>query len=353
MQRDPWGGPVERGVAAALESLGLAAPGAAAARQWKANLARSCPQGAQAEWSSILSPEAKTFHDTRLFVPILPVEKPTPWAPEISLAGDNFAVKSVTLPDRIASVARLGLTVMSNQVLHNATLTAETYGPSGKRETTARLATIDRIYYNWSSPQPFEVTFAQDHAQGGVRILLKAEEGTCEQWFRFGGWEGTPQAGSIYGPGLVGQALCAPCFLPDAINIDNERSVKLFNPDEGTIEFWVCPQWDGVWMPPQSTREIRLPRNVFLHYGPVDREHPASLQKSPLWLAHDHAWGSLMFTVAASPRANGVAGNPRGAYVRIGRGRQANGSIWPACGMPARPPDNRCVFTSTARRSPV
>ena len=277
-----------------VASLGFG-PGKQALRQtWRVNLCRICPVEGDSELSTILSPPTDNFHAPLRFRPLY-WERSEPFVTRPSMEALKVSVKTRTLPDTTATVATFGLQVEANQVIHNLTVEAEAYDASGELHARKELASVGRVFYRWESQGEYDVMFREESRQGGLRLILKCEEGRAEKWVRFGGWKGAKGAGDIFGPGLAkGRALTGACFLPGSVTPPNGGTLKLLNAAAGCLEFWARPNWRGSWLPPYSKAEPRTGRHTFIHYGPVRKPYPWHTNNSPLAIQHFDQQGSLV-----------------------------------------------------------
>ncbi len=169
--------------------------GDAGAEGWRINLARVYPMAYGKEYSSIQKFGAKSFHgqDVGLFPALTWNDDPCP-AASVELMVSDFNVKTMTLPDGIASVASFKLTVKSDRILHDVKLTAEAYDDTGKMQGRMPLATLERVMYDWQAPNDYAVGYVQVQQQGGVLIKLESMDGNAVKLERFGGWKGTPDS---------------------------------------------------------------------------------------------------------------------------------------------------------------
>ena len=168
--------------------------GGAGAAGWRINLGRDYPAADGNEYSSIQKFGAKSFHgkDLALFPALTWNDEPCQAALQLTVS--DFNVKTVTLPDGIASVASFKLTVKSDRILHDVKLTAEAYDDTGKLQGRMPLATLERVMYDWQAPNDYAVGYVQVQQQGGVLIKLESLDGNAVKLERFGGWEGTPDS---------------------------------------------------------------------------------------------------------------------------------------------------------------
>ncbi|MBM4087262.1 MAG: LamG domain-containing protein, partial [Planctomycetes bacterium] len=205
------------------------------------------------------------------------------------------------------SVATFGVEAAASQVIHNAELVAEAYGADGAMQNRKPLLARGRIFYRWQAHEEHALEFGQMAEKGGVRLLLTCDEGRYERWFRFGGWEGTAKVGAIYGqdrdtadardfrttPFLRGQA-----YLPSVARVPGvEQPVRIFEAKQGTVEFWIKPEWPGVWPLPRQASEYCRFSHAFLHFGIQRPDYPRHTNQASLVILHDDAYGSLRFGI--------------------------------------------------------
>lgn len=165
---------------------------------WTINICRNCvSEGNPTEISSILPPDASnTKRAVDKFLPLRFNSIPAN-IPNASINVKDFNIQTVTLPDRIASVASFHIAIDSNIVLNKAVLSAETYGPDGKLQRTRELAVFNNICMKEEPKTLYEAEFTEIVEKGGILLKLESVEGTFTHWFRFGGWEGTANEAAI------------------------------------------------------------------------------------------------------------------------------------------------------------
>jgi hypothetical protein len=86
----------------------------------------------------------------------------------------------------ISTVAKFRVELRAGKVLHNVSIRAEAYDSSEQLMNSRELASLDIVRYEWRSQDTFEVEFQQILKKGGVRVLVKSDEGSAEKWLRFG-----------------------------------------------------------------------------------------------------------------------------------------------------------------------
>lgn len=254
---------------------------------WRANLTRQYHSANEThELSSILPTGIEDFHDRANFRPVTFTDADfSAPPPEIELVAAGFEAKVETLDDRIATVCRLGLEVHCSRALHDVTITAEAFGPDGAPQRQAVLAQLPRILYDWQPDETFELQFAEQVDAGGVKLLLQSHEAQVERWVRFGGWQGSAQAGSLFAEGLSGQALSGDCVLPSRVTVAGEdEPVPLVESRAGTVELWLRPDWTGRELPLTNQFDLRRTRYCLLHMGPLRPDHPYLANHSSLAL---------------------------------------------------------------------
>ena len=270
--------------------------------KWSINLCRICPLADETESSSILPPGSADFHDVSNFQTLW---RSTDYrTPDLSIEIKDFDLETRTLPDAIASVATFGVELAADQVIHNVSLKAEAYDASGKLHGRKDLVSIDRIFYRWESSDIFEIAFQQICQKGGVHLTLSCDEGRYDKWIRFGGWEGVESKGSIYREGekdaksiRATKSLKGAFSFPSVIMQEKAEEMDIFNADSGTVEFWVRPDWQGMWLAPFNRNEIRHQTHCFLHFGPFRKHSPQNTNNSPLAITHSDSYGGLGFSM--------------------------------------------------------
>ncbi len=318
----------------------IASLGATQARsRWYANLCRSCATaGGEAENSSTQPQTAADFHDVKGFRQIVWAGKQG-YEPSatIEVAGMKTAVR--TLDDRIATVADLRVDVQASQVLHNVVLAAEAYGPKGKLQARKDLLRSRRVFYRWRPEEQRSVAFEEQCAAGGIRLVLRSDEGEWQRWVRFGGWVGAPKVGSVFAPGDAARpspSLRGAAYFPAAVVVERGKEpARLFRSRTGTVEFWLKPSWPGDWPPPGQKSEYRQARRAFLHFGVMRRQHPRNTNQSSLSLIHMDAYGSMVASITSRNYVNwSCAFKVHGAGWRVGVWRHV-AVVWDADAAPA------------------
>ena len=296
-------------------SVPFASLNAAAARsRWTANLCRNCPlPGGEHEPSSVLPPGAKDFHDVKLFRPLAWCGE-AGYEPAVGLDLAGLKVKPRTFSDRIATVAAFGFNIQASQVLHNVVLRGEAYAADGSLQAKRDLWSHPRVPYCWTATEPCELPFEQVCQSGGVRLVLSADEAQCERWIRFGGWPGTAAVGSVLGKGTdrAGEqdfrrtpSLRGSARFPSSLPLEGRgEPARLLGSRQGTVEFWLRPEWPGLWPPPGGKSEYRQGRHALFHFGVVRPAHPYNTNQLSLSLVHSDRYGGLSFSVTNRRHVN-------------------------------------------------
>ena len=314
-----------------------AVSGAPGQRGWALNIARVAVYPGWSELSSILSPGARDFHDTKSYRSLLWTKEPFPRL-SATIEAPGFRLTTETLPDTTATVASFQVQLDADRTLHDVTIEAEAYDAVGKLCRRRTLVRLGRVVYHWESTERYRLEYQQVESKGGVLLKLTCAEGNGRRWVRFGGWKGAGGKGGLFSPAADGTAgLAAPCYLADRVLL-NGREQLLLHPPAGTLEFWVTPSWDGRWLPPFSRGEIRTGGHVFVHYGPVRPSHPRHTNNSPLTLAHLASQGILAATAYGSNHAGWASAAPVRSDPRWAAGVPHHvACVWDA----AAEPDNR------------
>jgi len=259
---------------------------------WRVNVCRDFkgPVGSR-ELSSILPPSARNFHDTSAFPQLIFHPQPAgePHA-EISVMG--FRHQTRTLDDRVATICEFGLQCRANRVLHDVRITAETYDRSGRLHLRQVVKRLDHLTFVWQSDRDLSVGFEQQIEAGGVRLVLESDEVRVERWIRIAGWQGTPEIGTLFAPGVAGQGLRGLCHLPAQIMTPGAgKPTRLVPQRRGAIECW----FKHDWRPPHPLADATpwMPRFVLLHSGVLRREHPEHFNHSSLTLYHGLGSGTM------------------------------------------------------------
>ncbi len=261
---------------------------------WQVNYCRICPVGGKTEFSTIMMPGAKTFHDSNRFATLN-------WRwnafapPEVSMNFTNTKVATYTFPDRRATQMEFNVNIDSPVPLTNVTLTAKAYGADGKCQKTAKIADIDYLFPKWKTKELAVIVFSEIILKGGVLLQLNSDQVTSERWYRINGWQGTPQAGEIF-PKINGEttALDGTFNFDSFVTLPNKADVKLLNASAGTFEF----QFYNVPALPRN-KLINLPR-CFAHYGPHRTKYPTIYNNSPLCVIYHPSNQSIEFSLKNS-----------------------------------------------------
>ncbi len=254
---------------------------------WRVNLSRNCYfENAATEISAILPLDAANKHDVPLYPTVQFTATPAPpLAVTLNVADLKF--ETITLPDRIATVASFSVGIEANLALNDVVLSAETYGPDGKRQRAAKLAAFDGIYYQEQPRKTYEAEFSEVVPQGGILLKLQCAEGQAQRWLRFGGWTGpvsqtgpAGRTGSIYAAGPDGnQALHDACFFPAAVELDGQQ-IPLFDAQQGAIEMFISPMQIKQRMPGQKWV---IAGEALFCFGPYKRvDNPIVVKGLPL-----------------------------------------------------------------------
>ena len=282
---------------------------------WGVNVCRDFKGPGQVrELSSVMRPGAKDFHDTRCFLQLLRDRRPAP-APNAELIVTQLETAVRTTDDRVATFADVGLAVNSSRGLHNVRLLAETYDETGRLHLRQTLKQLEHLMFQWESRDIFQAGFERQVTNAGIRIVLESDDGHAERWLRLGDWPGTPTVAPLFtGPDVnvpeadFGRtpALADLCVVPPETPAVAGRTSRILQPRQGTIEFWLRPDWQ----PPHRADERAPWQSTFtlVHCGILRREHPRLANCSALVLWYDLRRKALHFQIRTSDYAGWDAG---------------------------------------------
>jgi len=292
--------------------------------RWWVNVGRYfIGAGNSQEWSAVMRPGGKNFHDTRHYPRLIFDKEPAP-SPAVQIALKDVKPRVQTMDDRVATVVDFGLEARASRILHNVQFVAESYDSTGKLHSRQVVKELPHLVFEWKAAETFSASFERESAQGGVKVLLRSDEAQADRWIRPGGWLGTEEVGSLFSagdndhrdddfrttPGLMGL-----CVLPGLVTQPgSEQSHRVMSRRQGTLEFWFKPQWT----PPHRLDERAgwQPTFTLVHCGILRRDHPWLANCSSFVLSYDLRRGNLYYQIRNSRYAGW------GTYVRA---RQPNG----------------------------
>jgi hypothetical protein len=207
--------------------------------------------------------------------------------------------------DRVATVVDFALDVRASRVLRDVRVRAEAYDESGRLHRRQLVKELDHLPFHWNPDEEFTIGFERQVEKGGVRVILESSDGQAERWIRIGGWQGTPELGSIFSPPAedaavddfrATQGLAGPCyFAGETFESASKESHRILGQRQGTIEFWFKPHW----LPkhPLDRRATRMPRHTLFHCGILRKEHPENFNCSSVTVYFESGSDALHFTI--------------------------------------------------------
>ena len=206
-------------------------------------------------------------------------KKPTP---EVGLVLRPMIFKHVTTGDGSGTTVGGDLRIETDAYLHDVRLTGKfTDGVEslGQKE----LGSAQLVQLLWRPDKPFFVLFPTEAPGVVATFKVAAREGEWTFVRRFGSPKRRPIASDrLYASGVAGKALAAPAFLSSV----DPKTIDL---KEGTIEFWVRPNWD-------VTPRVSGPRggldHTFFNLGPIRPDYPYLSNRDSLTISHE-CYGNL------------------------------------------------------------
>ena len=175
----------------------------------------------------------------------------------------------------------------TNRNLHDMRLTAE-YTDGVRPLGSVEIGAAPLVQLRWSPKQGLRIGVPIEVPGVACTFVIDSREGTWRIDRRFGNPR-RPEVPTnrLFAPGVAGQALAAPAHFS---SLDPPK----LNMDEGTVEFWVRPDWDVVprYAGPRGSLEHTL-----LNIGPVRPDHLYLSNHSSLTISHV-ASGNLLATLS-------------------------------------------------------
>ena len=250
-------------------------------RGWRVNIGRYFADPVKdGEWSAVMQPGGKSFHDKDRFLSLGLSKQKAP-APLVDLSAVGVKARTQTMDDRVATIVDYGVELGSTRVLHNVRITVEALDATGKTHFKREAKRLDHVAFQWRSQERITFGFERVVKQGAVRLRMESDEATAETLVRIGGWLGTEEVAAVFAPPTLESAagdfrstpsLAAPCYLPGT----GGKSPILAR-REGTVEFWLLPNWGGRHSFEQRTPWA--PTDTFLHSGVMRRDHPKTTNR--------------------------------------------------------------------------
>jgi len=207
-------------------------------------------------------------------------------APQVGLTLQPMSMRHVTTGDGSGTRIDGDLRIETDTYLHDVRVGvrfSDGVQPIGERA----LGTAGLVRLLWRPPRGLFHLFRTELPGVVCTFEVAAREGRWTFVRRYGSPR-RPAVGAetLYAPGIDGKprsALAAPVFFAS----DAPRAIRL---DEGTIEFWVRPNWDAATRPggPRGPLE-----HTFFNMGPVRPDYPYLSNRDSLTIAH-HANGHLV-----------------------------------------------------------
>ncbi|MBE3096950.1 MAG: hypothetical protein IMZ44_07440 [Planctomycetes bacterium] len=168
------------------------------------------------------------------------------------------------------------LRVETDRNLHDFRVVAE-YTDGVKPLGRTEVGAAPLVPLRWTPKQPVAIRVPAEVPGVVCTFAVSSREGTWTFVRRFG----NPRRSEVprdrlFAPGIEGLALAMPA------HFDSVDPPKI-NVEEGTVEFWVRPEWDAA---PRSTGPRGPLEHVFLNLGPVRPDYPYLSNHSSLTISH-------------------------------------------------------------------
>jgi len=243
------------------------------------NIVHTCPKG-EHESVAVVFLDGAGFHAVERFTRVRFVEAAAPEGsrPQVALVLRPVRFREETTGSGTGVRFGGGVTVETNANLHDVRVDVEyTDGvtPLGRRT----LGEADLVQLAWRPKSPFSVLIERPVSGVECRFHVAAREGRWSFVRRFGRprFPHVPQE-RLFAPGVSGKALAFPVFFVPAESARVRR-------EEGTVEFWIRPHWDGARKrPPNPGGELE---HTLLNVGPIRPDYPGLSNCKCLTIYHN------------------------------------------------------------------
>ncbi len=254
------------------------------------NIVHTRPKG-EAEQNAIVFLDGNSFHTVEKFAVLRFAERAERRpAPRLGLTLQPMSMRHVTTGDGAGTRVEGELRFGTDTYLHDVRVVASfTDGvePLGRKQ----LGRVDLVRLLWRPEKPFFHLFGKELPGVVCTFGITAREGRWAFVRRYGSPRRDPAAGEgLYAAGVGGRdrsALAKPAFL----SAGEPRAIRL---SEGTIEFWVRPNWDVI---PRGPGPDGALAHAFFNMGPIRPDHPYLSNHSSATIAH-HRSGNLVCTLS-------------------------------------------------------
>jgi len=254
------------------------------------NIVHTRPKG-EAEQNAIVFLDGSSFHTVEKFAVLRfagrAERRP---APRLGLTLQPMGMRHVTTGDGAGTRIEGALRFETDTYLHDVRVAAS-FTDGVEALGRKQLGRADLVRLLWRPEKPFFHLFGKELPGVVCTFRIAAREGQWAFVRRFGSPRRDPAAGGgLYVGGVGGRprsALAKPAFL----SAGGPRAIRL---SEGTIEFWVRPDWDVI---PQGPGPDGSLAHVFFNMGPIRPDYPYLSNHSSATIAH-HRSGNLVCTLS-------------------------------------------------------
>jgi len=233
----------------------------------------------------------KSFHSVERFPVLAFASQPVSLSPpEVLLRIRKPVFKRVTAGEGQASEIVFNAQLETTGTLHDVTVAADAF-VGDRRVGAFTVLKSSRVELMWRSLRP--ISFRVNEVQPGVDVLfaVRAKEGTWRFRCVFGSPPRRKAAAPRFVPGVDGKALASATYFP-AFHAANGKRMWHIRPEEGTIDFWIRPNWTGA----TQYSPLLWMKHVLLDMGPVRYEYPYLANTRSIVLYHN-AGGGLTFSI--------------------------------------------------------
>ena len=254
------------------------------------NIVHTRPKG-QAEQNAIVFLDGSGFRTPEKFATLRFARRGEgAAAPRLGLVLQPMSLRHVTTGDGSGTRIEGDLRIETDRYLHDARV-AVRFTDGAKPLGVKELGLAKWMRLIWRPERPFFHLFGEELPGVVCTFEVTAREG---QW-RFVRRFGSPRRPAVppeqlYAEGVDAHArgaLAWPAFFPSG----EPSTLSL---PEGTIEFWLRPDWHVAPRPPGPGGSLA---HTFFHMGPIRPDHPYLSNHSSLTIAH-HRGGHLLCTLS-------------------------------------------------------
>jgi len=254
------------------------------------------PRNVVGSYSSSLT-EGKGFHDPDIFKPLLLRSHAVLPDAHVNVRCSDCSMEGVTHESGSGSLVKFNIELTTRRPLYDLELSAR-FLDQDKQPIGSEMVIEAKAYLplSWKNASPLyqQLLIGYDAIYLELNVKYKTLGGVekvLTKTFIVGDKNSILTHGNPYRPGITegSQGIAGPFYFDTVFN-----GAELLNPQKGTIEFWVKPEFEIHDQSLESTE-----RNVLFHCGPIRPEHPMNYNLSSINASFIPRYGSVNFAISS------------------------------------------------------